>query len=199
VRSNEAFGVDETRLRGDGTLVRVHYRLLGTAIVARSSLSTGMGEPWLTAEGSALSVDVSDGSSGLSFTGDGFGVDGTSAFRGGEDQQVWRTPTRATRVSVDAAGWVVVRNGGTLAGLDAADGAVVWVRDLGVVSGPAVTDGRRVAVLSGRVDEPRVLVALDLASGTVEWRLPLPDATSRVLQLGTQLYAVGDDVLVALR
>ena len=30
-------------------------------------------------------------------------------------------------------------------------------------------------------------------------KLVLPEGTSRVVQLGTQLYAVGDDVLVALR
>ncbi|WP_028046666.1 PQQ-binding-like beta-propeller repeat protein [Cellulomonas sp. URHE0023] len=191
--------VDETRLTADGTLVREHYRVLDSAIVARSSLSSGLGEPWLTAEGSVLPVDVSDGSSALTFTSDGLGVDGVRAYRAGADQQVWRTTTKATRVSVDVAGRVVVRSGGTLAGLDTSDGSLVWVRDLGAVSGSAVSDGRRVAVLSGGVDDHPVLVALDLADGGVEWRLPLPDGTSRVVRLGTQLYALGDDLLVALR
>lgn len=198
-RSTEALGVDETRLVADGTLVREQYRILGSAIVARSSLSTGEGDPWLTAEGSVLSVDVSDGSSGFTFTSDGLGVDGVRAYRPGFDQQAWQTPTQATRVSVDAAGRVVVRNGGTLAGLDAADGAVVWVRDLGAVSGPAVSDGRRIGVVRGGLDDRPVLVAVDLAEGTIEWELPLPPSTTRVVQLGTQLYAVGDDALVALR
>ena len=197
--SVEALGVDETRLTGDGTLVRVKYRLQGSAIVARSSLSTGLGKPWLTAEGSLLSVDVSDRSSGLTFTSGGEGVDGVSAYRAGTPSQVWHTTSMATRVSVDAAGRVVLRNGGTLAGLDVGSGAVMWVRDLGGVSGPAVSDGRRMAVLTGAIDDRRVLVALDLGTGEVDWQLPLPGGTTRVVQVGTQLYALGDDVLVALR
>jgi hypothetical protein len=197
--STEALGIDETRLVTDGTLVRVQYRLLRSAIVARSSLSTGLGKPWLTAEGSVLSVDVSDGSSGLIFTSDGLGVDGVRAFRVGTDGQVWQTTTRASRVSVDAADRVVVRSGGTLAGLDAASGDLVWARDLGAVAGPALSDGRRIAVVSGGVDERRVLVALALGNGEVAWQLPLPDGTSSVVRLGTQLYAVGDHRLVALR
>jgi len=36
-------------------------------------------------------------------------------------------------------------------------------------------------------------------TGDVEWALPLPEGTARVVQLGTQLYALGDGVLVALR
>ncbi|WP_426592495.1 PQQ-binding-like beta-propeller repeat protein [Cellulomonas sp. McL0617] len=197
--ATDTLGIDQTRLAANGTVVRTQFRLRGPVIVASSSLSDGMGEPWLTAEGSVLSVDVSDGSSGLTFTSDGFGLDGVRAYRPGADQQVWQTPTQATRVSVDASDRVVVRNGGTVAGLAAEDGGVVWVRDLGAVSGPTVSDGRRVAVLSGGIDERPVLVALDLADGTLEWRLPLPAGTSRLVQLGTQLYAIGDERLVALR
>ncbi|WP_028048749.1 PQQ-binding-like beta-propeller repeat protein [Cellulomonas sp. URHD0024] len=198
-RGTATLGAEQTTLDPDGTVVRQEYRLLGSAIVARSSLANGMDHPWLFAEGSVLSVDVADGSSDLTFTTNGLGVDGIRAYRAGVDQQVWQTPTRGTRVSVAAAGRVVVRNAGTLAGLDAADGSVAWVRDLGAVSGPALTDGRRVGVLTGGLDDRAVLVALDLEDGRLAWQLPLPPGTSRVVRLGTQLYAVGDHALVALR
>lgn len=198
-RPAEALGVDESRLTADGTLVRVQYRLIDSAIVARSSLSDGAGEPWLTAEGSVLNKDVSDGASGLVLTADGLGEDGVGAYRVGVDEPVWTSTAPATRVSVDAEGRVVVRNGGTLAALDAGSGETVWVRDLGAVSGPALSDGRSVAVLSGGTNDPGELVALDLQTGELEWVWPMPESTSRVVQLGTQLYALGDGVLVALR
>ena len=198
-RSTDALGADESRLLPDGTLVRSRYRLLDSAIVSRTSLSDGLGEPWLTAEGSALSDDASDGSSGLVLTSDGLGVDGISAYRRGVDEEVWHSSTKATRVSVDAAGAIVVRNGGTLAGLDATDGSVSWAHNLGAISGTAATDGQRVVVLSGGVDDHPVLTALDLHDGRTVWELPLPQGTRRVIQLGTQLYAVGDDGLAALR
>lgn len=198
-KTTGTLGVDETRLDPDGTVVRQHYRIARSAIIARLQLADGAGDPWLTAEGSLLSKDVSDRASDLTFTSDGLGVDGIRAYGPGVDRQVWQSSTIATRVSVDVAGRVVVRNGGTLAGLDPTDGAVAWVRDLGSISGPAMSDGRRVAVLSGGLDDRAVLVVLNLADGGVVWQLPLPTGTSRVIRLGTQLYAVGDDVLAALR
>jgi outer membrane protein assembly factor BamB len=198
-RPSEALGVDESRLMADGTLVRVQYRLIDSSIVARSSLSVGDREPWLTVEGSVLASDVSDGTSGLVYTADGLGVDGVGAYRPGAEEPVWRSPAPATRVSVDAAGRVVVRNGGMLAALDSRTGTTIWVRDLGAVSGPAQSDGQRMLVLAGGTDDLGQLVALDVQTGDVEWVMPLPEGTQRVVQLGTQLYALGDGVLVALR
>ena len=102
-------------------------------------------------------------------------------------------------VAVDADGRVVLRGGGALVGLDTRTGEQRWARDLGSTSGATFTDGRRLAVLHDTGDGSPTLVAVRLADGSVAWEAPLPAGTSRFVRLGTQLYAVGDDAVVALR
>ena len=48
-------------------------------------------------------------------------------------------------------------------------------------------------------DGAPVLSAVSLDDGAAAWEVALPVGTTRVVRLGSQLYALGDDALVALR
>ena len=163
-----------------------------SAIVARSSLSTGPGRALADRRGLGALRGRVRRSSGTHLHLGRAGRRRRPAPTGrGADQQVWRTTRTATRVSVDAAGRVVVRNGGTLAGLDVADGA----RRLGprprrgLRAGASPTVGGWRCSAGGDRRPPACSSPSTSRTASVEWQLPLPDGTSRVVQLGTQLYA----------
>ncbi|KQY47679.1 hypothetical protein ASD18_10355 [Cellulomonas sp. Root137] len=197
-----ARGEDE-RLLDDGTLVRTRYRLPNAGVDAVSELSTGRGEPWLTVRGVLVEPGVSDGSSGLVFAASGLSggpLGGrVRAYREGSAEAVWRALMPAPVVAVDAGGRVVLRGAGVLVGLEAATGDQLWRRDFGTSLGRTFTDGRHVVVEHDLVDGVPSLTAISLDDGGTAWRAPLPAGASRAVRLGTHLYALGDEVLVALR
>ncbi|WP_456825487.1 outer membrane protein assembly factor BamB family protein [Cellulomonas sp. P5_E12] len=194
---------DQTRLLEDGTLVRTRYRLRDAGVDAVSELSTGRGQPWASVPGVLVAPATSDGTSGLVFAAGGL-ADQTSggrvrAFDRASAAQEWLATAPAPEVAVDAAGRVVLRGGGGLVGLDAASGEQQWARTFGPSIGRVFTDGRRVAVEHDASDGTPMLSAVALDDGAPAWEVPLPVGTTRVVRLGGQLYAVGDDALVALR
>lgn len=191
---------DQTRLLEDGTLVRTRYRLRDAGVDAISQLSTGRGEPWASVRGVLVAPTVSDGSSGLVFAAGGLTSGGrVRAYDRGTAEQVWLASAPAPEVVVDAAGRVVLRGGGALVGLDAATGKEAWTHAFGPSIGRAFTDGRRVAVEHDTSDGTPVLSAVALDDGAAAWEVPVPAGTTRVVRLGSHLYALGDDALVALR
>lgn len=194
---------DQTRLLEDGTLVRTRYRLRDAGVDAVSELSTGLGRPWASVRGVLVAPTVSDGTSGLVFAAGGLTEGSTGgrvrAYDRGTAEQVWLASAPAPEVDVDAGGRVVLRGGGALVGLDAATGELSWSRTFGPSIGRAFTDGRRVAVEHDASDGTAVLTSLSLDDGASLWEIPLPAGTTRVVRMGSQLYALGDDVLVALR
>lgn len=191
------------RLLEDGTLVRTRYRLPAAGVDAVSELSTGRGEPWLTVRGVLVEPGVSDGSSGLVFAASGLSggpLGGrVRAYRLGTPEAVWRALMPAPVVAVDVGGRVVLRGAGVLVGLEAATGEQLWRRDFGTSLGRTFTDGRHVVVEHDVVDGVPSLTAVSLDDGGTAWRVPLPPGASRAVRLGPHLYALGDEVLVALR
>ena len=202
-RSKGANPGDQTRLLDDGTLVRTRYRLHDDGVDAVSDLSTGRGEPWASVQGVLVAPATSDGTSGLVFAAGGL-TDTASggrvrAFDRGSSAQEWLATAPAPEVAVDAAGRVVLRGGGGLVGVDAATGEEVWSASFGPSVGRVFTDGRRVAIEHDASDGSPVLSAVSLDDGASVWEVALPVGTTRVVRLGSQLYALGDDALVALR
>jgi len=194
---------DETRLLEDGTLVRTRYRMRRAAVGAVSELSTGWGAPWLTVRGSHVPPAVSDGTSGLVFAASGLSggpLGGrVRAYRAGDSEPVWRARPPATDVAVDAAGRVVLRGPGALVGLDASTGQAVWRESFDGRVGRTFSDGQNVVVEHESADGVPSLTALALDDGVTVWETRLPVDAPRARQIGGHLYAVGDDVLVALR
>ncbi|GIG19928.1 hypothetical protein Cch01nite_06520 [Cellulomonas chitinilytica] len=196
-------GTDETRMLADGTLVRTRYRLEAVGVDVMSDLSTGEGEPWLTARGVPVEPEVDDDASGLVFTSGALAggplVGRVSAYRPGRSEPVWRAFAPAREIAAVVGDRVVLRVAGALVGVDSRNGVQMWRRTFGLGLGRAFTDGRHLVLERTTPEEGATLMALDLETGRVDWTSPLPDGTSRVIQLGGHLYAAGDGDLVALR
>ncbi len=194
---------EQVRLLEDGTLVRTRYRLPNAGVDAVSELSTGRGEPWQTVRGVLVEPGVSDGRSGLVFAASGLSggpLGGrVRAYRPGSTEAAWRALMPAPVVAVDVSGRVVLRGAGVLVGLEAATGDQVWRRDFGTSLGRTFSDGRHVVVEHDVAAGVPGLTAISLDDGETVWRAPLPGGTAQVVRIGVHLYALGDDVLVALR
>jgi len=196
-------GTDETRMLEDGTLVRTRYRLEAVGVDVMSDLSTGEGEPWLTARGVPVEPEVRDGRSGLVYTSGALAggplVGRVSAYVPGRSNPVWRAFAPAREIAVDVGDRVVLRVAGALVGVDSRTGDQVWRRAFGLGLGDAFTDGEHLILERTTPEEGATLMALDLETGRVDWTSPLPEGTDGAVRLGGHLYAVGDHVLVALR
>ncbi|WP_456845506.1 outer membrane protein assembly factor BamB family protein [Cellulomonas sp. P5_C6] len=194
---------DQTRLLDDGTLVRTRYRLRDAGVDAVSELSTGKGATWATVQGVLAAPAASDGTSGLVFGAGGLAAQTEGgrvrAYDRATGEAVWLADAPASEVAVDAADRVVLRGGSHLVGLEAATGSQVWALSFGPSVRRTFTDGRRVVVEHETADGTPVLTAVSLDRGTDEWDMVFPIGTSRAVRLGSHLYALGDDTLVALR
>ncbi|GAA2719161.1 outer membrane protein assembly factor BamB family protein [Cellulomonas aerilata] len=113
----------------------------------------------------------------------------------------WTADVPPTQVLV-VAGLLVVRDDAGALALDARTGRPRWRSTGGggaTFAEGMVTDGRRLLTVDAGPDGP-VLVAREVASGTVAWTRPAPEGTDGLTQLpdGT-VVLVGSDELVALR
>lgn len=196
-------GTDETRMLEDGTLVRTRYRLEAIGVDVMSELSTGEGRPWLTARGVPVEPEVDDHLSGLVFTSGALAggplVGRVSAYRPGREEPVWRAFAPAREIAAVVGDRVVLRVAGALVGVDSRNGVQMWRRTFGLGLGRAFTDGVHLLLERTTPEEGATIVALDLDTGRVDWTSPMPEGSSRVVQLGGHLYAMGDGRLVALR
>lgn len=125
------------------------------------------GIPWraLRSDGSAPGVFVVQraGSNGL------VGLDARSGER------LWRTVAGRERPwpVLQTGGIVVAVGGGTAAAIDLRDGERVWTLEVAPTPGPAVVTDGTVVLLPVREGWETSLVAVDLASGTELWRIPV--------------------------
>ena len=85
-------------------------------------------------------------------------------------------------VTVEGDRAFVGLDGGSVVGVDLADGTVAWQRDLDgqLVTSLAASDGLVFAGLQGDGDTPPVLAAIDQATGEVRWRYEPTGAASIV-------------------
>jgi outer membrane protein assembly factor BamB len=92
--------------------------------------------------------------------------------------------------AAEAPGEVVVRIDGGLYGLHAADGAVLWRRFVGHDAAPPLVldDGRAIAVDA----QDHLLLAIEQASGKLQWRLPLEGGLATPVRAGAHLLIASD-------
>jgi outer membrane protein assembly factor BamB len=121
---------------------------------------------------------------GLVFVGgDGF----LRALAQGDGAQRWRTPLDGTVASVHwDTGWLIATTDrGALLAIRAADGEVLWRRDLasGLQSAPAPTGDRLYLSL-----QSGVVMALALQTGDLVWTAQLPKPGAGILAIGDRLF-----------
>ncbi|MGN8245123.1 PQQ-binding-like beta-propeller repeat protein [Cellulomonas soli] len=196
-------GADVVRLRPDGTLEWIRYRLAVGGIEVTSTLVEPEGGRQVTVQGVLVDVPVSDGASGLMFSASMLAADPAGgrvrAFDAVTGAQVWRAPVDTSTVDADVAGVVVLRASGTFVGVRAGTGELVWRSPIGLGLVGTFSDGDRLLVLRRTVRFGAVLEARRLSDGERVWQMALPPRVDGVLRLGGLLYGTGDGLLVALR
>lgn len=111
----------------------------------------------------------------------------------------WRLPSGRVSITPTArAGWLIVADdNGTLRGVDASSGRVVWQNELKVsLATSPVIDGDLVvaALADGRV------TASQIKDGTLRWTTPVGTRPTQSLAAGGRVFVTGEDGrLIALR
>jgi len=199
---------DNVRLRTDGVVVGIRYRLHDGIVGARSMLRDSSGRRLALVDGEAVAPTIVDDAGEAAHrvltVERGNGVLTLRAYdRPWGTDATWQTIEPDAQVVADAGGRVVLMRTTSLVGLDAVTGTRVWQRPVVAVTadGPAsvFSDGRRIAIVVRQDDGSLALAAFSLADGDLAWQVGLPTGTVRVLRAGAQLYAQTVDRLIALR
>jgi len=195
---------DVVQLRADGVYVRTDFTAHDGAVLARSTFSDASGRVLRTELGDAVELGVRDPASPRSLTVDGTGTAVTMRSYTDGDEPQWTTDDGAGHPVLDVAGRIVLRRGDSLVALDASTGERKWQRPAAAaartsVSRSGYSDGKVVAVVVSGSTTPSGLAAFRLDDGEPQWQIDLPEGTRRVVRLGTQLYVLTGDRLVALR
>ncbi|WP_029288932.1 PQQ-binding-like beta-propeller repeat protein [Cellulomonas sp. HZM] len=189
---------DEIRVRPDGTVLRTRTSPTrrGYAISTTVMWPTGSTPATTTALGRAALVAVDDrarpGVVTLEPRRRGLVV---RQYAPGSNDPTWSSDEVGGSVVANLRDRVVLRRASALVALDAASGQRVWQRPSDDADGAVLSDGSRLAVVGAQ----RTLVVLRLDDGSDAWSQELPAGTDAVVTIGSQAYATGRGVLVALR
>lgn len=192
---------DVVRLLDDGSLAWTSYDMRPTApavstVLADPGATSGLlvlGTPVVpVATARAETTFVTTRVLGVPLSGQVLAFDEARRLR-------WRAPVSASEVLVASDDVVVVRDGWTYVGIDAASGAVRWAQDVDHAADRVLTDGRDLLLVEDGARWGAVVTAVRTEDGQQRWSTRLPPEAERVVQVGTLLYGLDGSTICALR